>query len=224
LKTAHQSTSCPKKNSRRYSNRSAVKTSAIKKLSYYLVDTGHFGVKIKVCFNDTSFQQALKDSRITTRHHSLDVGLAESHFIEQEGTQNAMLAIVFNYEEMAKETALERMGVIYHEVSHTVTHVFEYIGEDDSKIGDESRSYLGEHIFKQVFSIYATEEDKRERAGKRDREAFNKLGEKIRGSKLQMDQHRDRGPGSDSISKPKSVSSRTKDSNGETESETRTGF
>jgi hypothetical protein len=64
-----------------------------------------------------------------------------------------MLAIVFNYEEMAKETALERMGVIYHEVSHTVTHVFEFIGEDDSKIGDESRSYLGEHIFKQVFFV-----------------------------------------------------------------------
>lgn len=110
-----------------------------------------------------------------------------------------MLAIVFNYEDMAKCDALERMGVIYHEVSHTVTHVFEFIGEDDAKIGDESRSYLGEHIFKQVFSIYATEEDKRERARERDRKAFDKLSEKVKGSKLQVDQHRDRGPGSDSI-------------------------
>lgn len=120
-----------------------------------------------------------------------------------------MLAIVFNYEDMAKCDALERMGVIYHEVSHTVTHVFEYIGEDDSKIGDESRSYLGEHIFKQVFSIYATEEDKRERARERDREAFNKLSEKVKGSKLQMDQQRHRGPGSDSIHKSESVSGGT---------------
>jgi len=172
-----------------------------------------------VCFSDASFQQAVKDSRITTRHNALDVGLAESHFIEQEGTQNAMLAIVFNYEDMAKD-ALERMGVIYHEVSHTVTHVFEFIGEDDSKIGDESRSYLGEHIFKQVFSIYATEEDKRERAGKRDREAFKQLGEKIKGSKLQVDKHRDRGAGSDSIHKSTGVFSGTEDSNGSAESET----
>jgi dephospho-CoA kinase len=85
--------------------------------------------------------------------------------------------------------------------------VFEYIGEDEQKIGDESRSYLGEHIFKQVFSIYATEEDRRERIGKRDREAFNKLGKEIKGSKLQMDQQRNRGAGSDSIHKSESVSS-----------------
>lgn len=203
------------KSNKKYWNRSAEKTQGTK--SYYLADTGHFGIPIKVCFSDASFQQAVRDSRITTRHTALDVGLAESHFIEQEGTQNAMLAIVFNYEEMTKTDALERMGVIYHEVSHTVTHVFEFIGEDESKIGDESRSYLGEHIFKQVFSIYATEEDKRERAGKRDREAFKQLGKEIKGAKLQVDQHRDRGAGSDSIHKSTGVFSRTEDSNGKTE-------
>jgi hypothetical protein len=153
-----------------------------------------------VCFSDASFQQAVRDSKITTRHNALDVGLAESHFIEQEGTTHAMLAIVFNYEEMAKETALERMGVIYHEVSHTVTHVFEYIGEEDTKIGDESRSYLGEHIFKQVFSIYATEEDKRERARERDREAFSKFGKEVKGSKLQVVELGLGGAGSNSVS------------------------
>lgn len=163
-----------------------------------------------MCFSDAAFQQAVRDSKITTRHQSLDVGLAESHFIEQEGTTAAMLAIVFNYEEMAKESALERMGVIYHEVSHTVTHVFEYIGEEETKIGDESRSYLGEHIFKQVFAIYATEEDKRERAGKRDRKAFSEIGKAIEGSLLQVDKQRNRGAGSDSISEPKNVSSGTK--------------
>lgn len=197
-------------------NRLTARTQGTK--AYYVADTGHFGIPIKVCFSDASFQQAVKDSRITTRHNALDVGLAESHFIEQEGTQNAMLAIVFNYEEMAKESALERMGVIYHEVSHTVTHVFEFIGEDDAKIGDESRSYLGEHIFKQVFSIYATEEDKRERAGKRDREAFKQLGEKVKGAKLQVDQHRDRSPGSDSIHKPAGVFSGVEDGDGQTKS------
>jgi len=216
LKTQPHSANYRLKSNKRYWNRLTAKTQGTK--SYYIADTGHFGIPIKVCFSDASFQQAVKDSRITTRHTALDVGLAESHFIEQEGTQNAMLAIVFNYEDMAKCEALERMGVIYHEVSHTVTHVFEFIGEDDAKIGDESRSYLGEHIFKQVFSIYATEEDKRERAGKRDREAFKQLGEKVKGVKLQVDQHRDRGPGSDSIHKSTGVFSGTEDSNGKTES------
>ena len=195
------------KSKKRYSTKSTAKTLATKR-PYYTVDTGHFGIPIKVCFSDASFQQAVRDSHITTRHNALDVGLAESHFIEQEGTQNAMLAIVFNYEEMAKSDALERMGVIYHEVSHTVTHVFEYIGEEETKIGDESRSYLGEHIFKQVFSIYATEEDKRERTRERDREAFSKAGKAVKGSQLQVDQHRERGAGSDSIHSGKNILSR----------------
>ena len=128
-----------------------------------------------------------------------------------------MLAIVFNYEDMAKCDALERMGVIYHEVSHTVTHVFAFIGEEESKIGDESRSYLGEHIFKQVFSIYATEENKRERTRERDRKTFSKLGEEVRGTKLQVDQQRHRGAGSDSITSGAGVVHRAEDDN-------RTGF
>jgi len=186
------------------------------KLPYYVADTGHFGIKIKVCFSESSFQQAVVDSKITTKHHALDMGIAESHYIQQEGTPFAMLGIVFNYEEMAKLDSLERMGIIYHEVSHTTTHVFEYIGEDDAKIGDESRSYLGEHIFKQVFSIYATEDDKRERAGKGNRKISDKESEAVIGALFQMAQQRDRSPGSDSVSKPKSVSSRTKNSNGKT--------
>jgi hypothetical protein len=123
---------------------------------------------------------------------------------------SAMLAIVFNFDEMAKESALERMGVIYHEVSHTVTHVFEYIGEEETKIGDESRSYLGEHIFKQVFAIYATEEDKRERTRERNRSTSDKTNQAVVGALIQMAEQRDRGAGSDSVSKPKSVSSGTK--------------
>lgn len=168
---------------------------------------------IKVCFSDAAFQQAVRDAGITTRHTALDVGLAESHFIEQEGTHFAMLAIVFNYEDMAKCDALERMGVIYHEVSHTVTHVFAYIGEEETKVGDESRSYLGEHIFKQVFSIYATEEDNRAR--KRDREALNQLSKKVRRTKLQVDQLSDGSAGQNSVLESKRIPSGIKNSDWE---------
>lgn len=187
---------------------------------YYVADTGHFGITIKVCFSDAAFQQALKDSKITAKHNSLDLGLAESHYIQQEGTQFAMMAIVFNYEDMAKLDALERMGIIYHEVSHTTTHVFEYIGEDESKIGDESRSYLGEHIFKQVFSIYATEDEKRANSRKRNRTASNETSEKVLGALLQMAELNNGSAGPDSVSEPKSVPRRTKNSNGGTKSKT----
>jgi len=191
-----------------------------KKLPYYIADTGHFGIKIKVCFDDAAFQQAVRDSKITTRHQSLDIGLAESHLIQQEGTHAAMLGIVFNYDEMSKCDALERMGVIYHEVSHTVTHVFEFIGEDETKIGDESRSYLGEHIFKQVFAIYATEEDKRERTRERNRKLPDKTNQAVIGALIQMAEQRDGGAGSNSVSESESFSSRVKNGNRNTKSKT----
>ena len=185
---------------------------------YYIADTGHFGIKIKVCFSDTAFQEAVKDSKITAKHTALDIGLAESHFIQQEGTQFAMLGIVFNWEDMAKLDALERMGIIYHEVSHTTTHVFEYVGE--TNIGDESRSYLGEHIFKQVFAIYATEDESRENSRKRNRTTLDKTSEKVLGQILQMAEHNNGGLRQDSVSKPKSVPRRTKNSDGGNKSKT----
>ena len=185
---------------------------------YYIADTGHFGIKIKVCFSDAAFQEAVKDSKITAKHTALDIGLAESHFIQQEGTQFAMLGIVFNWEDMAKLDALERMGIIYHEVSHTTTHVFEYVGE--TNIGDESRSYLGEHIFKQVFAIYATEDESRENSRKRNRTTLDKTSEKVLGQILQMAEHNNGSTGSNSVSKSKSVPRRTKDSDRDSESKT----
>lgn len=185
-------------------------------LPYYEADTGHFNVKIKVCFSDEAFQQAVKNSKITTRHNALDLGIAESHYIHQEGTMYSMLGIVFNYEEMKKLDALERMGIIYHEVSHTTTHVFQYIGEDEAKIGDESRSYLGEHIFKQVFAIYATEDDNRESARKRNRKVSNETNQAIVGTMLQMALDSDGSAGQNSNTKSKTPLRRTKNNSGKT--------
>jgi len=192
----------------------------IEQLLYYEADTGHFNVKIKVCFSDEAFQQAVRNSKITTKHSALDLGIAESHYIQQEGTLHSMLGIVFNYEEMKKLDALERMGIIYHEVSHTTTHVFQYIGEDEAKIGDESRSYLGEHIFKQVFAIYATEDDNRESARKRNRKVSNETNQAIVGTMLQMALDSDGGARQASVPKSKSTPSRTKNGNGKTKPKT----
>ena len=193
---------------------------AIKKRQYYIADTGFFTAKVYICFSDECFQQALKDAKITVRHNSLDVGIAESHYIQQEGTHHSLLAIVFNFEEMAKGEALERMGTIYHEVSHTVTHIFQYVGEDETKIGDEARSYLGEHLFKQVFAAYATEEDKRERAGERNRKVLDKENQDVVGALLQMAEFNNGRAGQDSDTKQKYPFRRTKNPKGSTESKT----
>ena len=64
--------------------------------------------------------------------------------------------------------------------------IFQYVGEDETKIGDESRSYLGEHIFKQVFAIYATEDDTRESARKRNRKTSSETNQAVVGALLQM--------------------------------------
>lgn len=173
---------------------------------YYVADTGFFGAKVFICFSDDAFQQALKDSKITTRHNALDMGIAESHYIQQEGTQYSMLAIAFNFEELSYEEALDKMGTIYHEVSHTVTHIFQHIGEDETKIGDESRSYLGEHLFKQVFAAYATEEDKRERARERNRKVLDQKNQAVIGALLQMAEQRDGSARPNSNFKPEVIS------------------
>jgi len=160
-----------------------------KKLPYYLVDTGFFEHKIKICFSDAAFQEALKASKITTRHTSLDVGVAESHHLQQEGTQYVLIAIVFDLVAMQTYDSLEKIGIIVHECVHTVTHMFQHIGEDDTKVGDETRAYFTEYIFKQIFAAFATEEDKRERSGKTNREILSKKGQGIRGPDVQVDQH-----------------------------------
>jgi len=182
-----------------------------KKLSYYLADTGYFEHKVKICFNDAAFQEALKNANITTKHSALDLGVAESHHIQQDGTQNVLIAIVFNLDEMEKMDSLEKMGVIVHETVHTVTHIFEHVGEDESKIGDESRAYFTEYLFKQVFAAYATEEDKRERARERDRKLLDKKNQKVIGALLQMAEHSDGSAGSNSDIKPRAISSGTED-------------
>ena len=185
---------------------------ATKKRPYYVATTGFFDHKVRICFSEHSFQEALKDAKITTKHNALDLGVAESHIINQEGTQNTLLAIVFNLNEMQKYDSLEKMGIIVHECVHTVTHVFEHVGEDEAKIGDETRAYFTENLFKQVFAAYATEEDKHAR-----KENRNKAKQENKGSGrtvVQMDKHSQRSARQDSDFWFEDISDRTQDPDG----------
>jgi hypothetical protein len=190
---------------------------------YYTADTGYFEHKVKICFTEEAFNQAVKDAKITTRHSALDVGVAESHHIQQEGTQNTLIAIVFNMDEMSKMDSLERLGIIVHETVHTVTHVFEHVGEDETKVGDESRAYFTEYLFKQVFAAYATEEDKRERARERNRKSPEQTNQAIIGALIQMAEHDNGGARPNHNPKRKGNVRRTKNSDGDTKPETTTG-
>lgn len=191
---------------------------------YYIADTGYFEHKVKICFTEEAFNQAIKDAKITTKHSALDVGVAESHHIQQEGTQNTLIAIVFNMEEMAKMDSLERLGIIVHETVHTVTHVFEHVGEDETKVGDESRAYFTEYLFKQVFAAYATEEDKRERARERNRKSPEQENQAVIGALIQMAEHDNGGARPNHNPKRKGTVRRTKNTDGDSEQETRIGF
>jgi hypothetical protein len=195
-----------------------------KELPFYIATTGFYEAKVKICFSDEAFQAALKHSKITVRHTSLDCGVAESHYIQQEGTQNVMLAIVFDLKAMEDYDSLERIGVIVHECVHTVTHVFEHIGEDEAKIGDETRAYFTEYLFKQVFAAFATEQEKYDNVRERDRAVSEQVREKIERAMLQMDKLSDGSAGQDSISEPKSVSSGTKNADRKTKRKTKTSI
>lgn len=194
------------------------------KKQYYVAETGYFEHKIKVCFSEAAFQEALRDAKITTRHTALDLGVAESHHIQQEGTQNTLIAIVFDLQALSTYDSLEKIGVIVHECVHTVTHVFEHVGEDESKIGDESRAYFTEYLFKQVFAAFATEEDKRERAGERNRKLLEQKNKAAVGAFVQMAEHSDGGTRPHNIPESKGASGRAKNGNRKTKSQTDTGI
>lgn len=169
---------------------------ATKKRQYYLASTGFFDHPVKICFSEAGFQEAVRDAKITTKHTALDTGVAESHIITQEGTQNTLLAIVFDLDEMQKYDPLEKIGVIVHECVHTVTHVFQHIGEDENKVGDETRAYFTESLFKQVFAAFATEED--HRARKASGSKADKADKRTKGLVVQMDKHSDGSAGQNS--------------------------
>jgi hypothetical protein len=159
------------------------------KKPYYSISTGFFDHAVRICFSDKAFQQAVKDSGITTKQTSLDVGLAESHYITQDGSKSALLAVVFNLEELKGESDLFKIGTIVHETVHTVTHMFQHVGEPDDKVGDETRAYFTEYLFKQIFEIFAIEENKR--VGKENRKLSKQTGKGTKGSDVQVDIHSD---------------------------------
>jgi hypothetical protein len=168
------------------------------KFNYYHVDCGHFPVQIKLCFDNTEFQAILRDHDIKVKATALDEGVAETHYLTDG--KMGIIVVVFDLDECEGENPAMLAGVIAHEASHCVTRVFEHIGEDKDEIGDESRSYLLEHIVRQIHAGIdqhkAKQEKKNVRKGNRDVPKQKDKGDG--GTVVQVDQHGDGGTGPNS--------------------------
>jgi len=167
-----------------------------KKYDYYKLDVGFYPDVMKLCFDDKVFQQILKDHSITLKASALDTGVAETHQIG-DGKQGIII-LAFNINEIG-DTTPEVFDTIAHEVSHSIDHLAEFIGEEDG-ISGETRAYLTGSLVKQIFKIY--EHEKEKNARKASRKVSDKKGQRKQGTQLQVDQLGDRGAGPNSASQP----------------------
>ena len=166
----------------------------MKKYDYYKLDVGFYPDVMKICFSDKVFQEILKDHKVTLKASALDIGVAETHMIGDG--KESIIILVFDLDALS-DGMDEIVGAIAHEVSHAVDHLAEFIGEDDN-IQGETRAYLTESLVRQIYKIILAEIDKDAR--KRDRKILGKKGDRKQRIDFQMDQHGDRGAGSDHLS------------------------
>ncbi len=172
-----------------------------KKYDYYKLDVGFYPDVMKLCFDDKVFQQILKDHSITLKASALDTGVAETHQIG-DGKQGIII-LAFNITEIG-DTTPEVFDTIAHEVSHSIDHLAEFIGEEDG-ISGETRAYLTGSLVKQIFKIY--EHEKEKNARKASRKVSDKKGQRKQGTQLQVDKLSDGGAGSNSVSKREGIPS-----------------
>jgi len=182
----------------------------MKKL-YFVVKVPIFPANIHVCLDEPAFKQALKDKNVTQKVHALEDGaMAETHSIPTADGKT-FIGLLLDL------IAIDDLDcTLVHESVHLVYRIFEYMGEDTP--GEETRAYLTEYVYKELKR--GIDEHG---IGKRNRKLLEQKNQAVIGALLQMAEQRDGSAGQDSVSKPKSVPSRTKDSNGKAKPKTRTG-
>lgn len=173
------------------------------------MDTGWLNAPVKLCFDTNSFDDTLKDHGINSKEKALELGLAETHFFQQD--KAALIVMVFDFDEMEEDTDFSNtFATICHEAVHCVQRIWTYVGEDEP--GEECVAYLTEHIVKQVLKGWTTERDKRA-LRKTNRGKIKKASEGVGGRELQVALEHLGRLRPDSLSKQESLSGGTKDSN-----------
>ena len=122
------------------------------RFQYYDVDVGFFPTPVKVCFTKKAFYAALKDYDVPLLEIKdagpLEMGVAETHSFV--GPKYTLVVVVYNLEDIQYDLAA-LAGVIAHESSHVIQRILEHIGEQEEEFGEETRSYLLQHIVEQTF-------------------------------------------------------------------------
>jgi hypothetical protein len=171
-----------------------------KKYNYYAIDAGFFTVQIKLCFSNAEFQKILKDHDIPFKAEALEMGIGETHYI-QDG-RSGIIVLAFDLEECDKDPAM-LAGIIAHEATHCVCRVFDHIGEEIDEIGEETRAYLTEYIVAQLTQAVINEKEKNAR--KANRTVPDKKSKGIGGPELQVDINSNGSAGQNSAALPESV-------------------
>lgn len=174
------------------------------KYPYYNIDCGFFPAQIKLCFNDADFQRILKDHKIEYRANALDEGCAETHYFSDG--KEGLIVLAIDLEVAGTDVAVVA-GTVAHEATHCAERVFEHIGEERDRIGEETRAYLTEHIVAQSMKAiemyrrdYASKIKKPAREG--DRKDAGKKGQGGGGTVPEVDKQRDGGPGQAGVPEP----------------------
>jgi hypothetical protein len=162
-----------------------------------------------VCFDEPAFKQLLKDKKVPQKIEYLEGGaMAEVHSVPT-AENKTLISLVLDLNMIDDLDC-----TVVHESVHLVYRIFEYMNEDTP--GEETRAYLTEYIFKEVKKIL-DEPNVR----KRYRKILDQKNQAVIGALLQMAEHSDGSTRSDSIPKPKSASSRTKNPTRKTKPPTR---
>jgi len=169
----------------------------MKKYNYYKIKPGIFPDIIKICFSNDQFQDILKDHEIKDKTVALQMGVAETHFI-QNGYVGIIIG-VFNLDEMGDDIP-SVSGTIAHEASHIVERMAEYIGQEH--ITDEVRAYFTQFLVEHIWLCIV--EERKQNVRKQNRKLSKQTSKEKRGTKPEVDQHNNGSAGPYSNSQPTS--------------------
>lgn len=126
------------------------------KFPYFHVDVGFFPTNVKLCFTTKAFYQVLRDHEIVLEQDPkpLELGTAETHYFDH--TKEALIVIVFNLA-LCGDDPVFLAGIVAHECNHAVERIMEHIGEKREEMGEETRSYLMQHLMQQIFKACSLE-------------------------------------------------------------------
>lgn len=154
------------------------------KPQYFHVDVGFYPTNVKLCFTPKAFYQMLKDHSIVLEQDPkpLTLGTAETHYFDS--TKEAVIAIVFNLVECGDDPVY-LAGIVVHECNHVVERIMEHVGEKREEMGEETRSYLMQHLTQQIFKACSLEIAKNARR-KEGRAKARAKGQGARGPVLEV--------------------------------------